>query len=439
MNRIKRILCALLSVCLISMPVSLSVVSTGAESIDSLQQQLQELEEKNDEYQAILDKTQSDIEEKEEYSKALVSKIEVLDDKIALTRESISDLNDDIAQKQADIDKANEDIEVQMDTLRSRIRTIYMAGNATELGIILGAEDFSDFIDKMELVKNLSNYDKNLIDGINLKLDEISKQKAELETDKTELEAQQTSLEADQTELNTLLEENDEILRNLYTTSEDAQSALEHAALESEEIESQITEYYANLKKQQETQASASSSSNSSNSGSNNSTNNSSSNSSSSSSSGSSGSSGSTTVTPSASGFTWPTPGFYYLSSQWNEDRYTYNHGAIDIAGSGIMGATVVAAESGTVISSYNGCSHNWGKNGSCGCGGGYGNYVMIDHGNGKMTVYAHLTNAIVSYGQKVSKGQTIGYVGSTGYSTGPHLHFECRYNGVKYNPMTEY
>ncbi len=447
MNRIKQILCALLSVCLISMPIALSVTSTGAESIDSLQQQLQELEEKNDEYQAILDKTQADIDEKEEYSKALVSKIEVLDDKIALTRESISDLNDDIAQKQADIDKANEDIEVQMDTLRSRIRTIYMAGNATELGIILGAEDFSDFIDKMELVKNLSNYDKNLIDGINLKLDEISKQKAELETDKTELEAQQSSLEEDQTELNTLLDENDEILRNLYATSEDAQHALEHAALESEEIEGQITAYYANLKKQQETQASASSSSNSSNSGSNNSTNNSSSNSSSSSSnsssnsssSGSSGSSGSTTVTPSASGFTWPTPGFYYLSSQWNEDRYTYNHGAIDIAGSGIMGATVVAAESGTVISSYNGCSHNWGKNGSCGCGGGYGNYVMIDHGNGKMTVYAHLTNAIVSYGQKVSKGQTIGYVGSTGYSTGPHLHFECRYNGVKYNPMTEY
>ena len=425
------------------MPVSLSVVSTGAESIDSLQQQLQELEEKNDEYQAILDKTQADIEEKEEYSKALVSKIEVLDDKIALTRESISDLNDDIAQKQADIDKANEDIEVQMDTLRSRIRTIYMAGNATELGIILGAEDFSDFIDKMELVKNLSNYDKNLIDGINLKLDEISKQKAELETDKTELEAQQTSLEEDQTELNTLLDENDEILRNLYATSEDAQHALEHAALESEEIEGQITAYYANLKKQQETQASASSSSNSSNSGSNNSTNNSSSNSSSSSSnsssSGSSGSSGSTTVTPSASGFTWPTPGFYYLSSQWNEDRYTYNHGAIDIAGSGIMGATVVAAESGTVISSYNGCSHNWGKNGSCGCGGGYGNYVMIDHGNGKLTVYAHLTNAVVSYGQSVSKGQVVGYVGSTGHSTGPHLHFECRYNGVKYNPLNEY
>lgn len=429
MNRIKRVLCALLSICIISMPIVFSVTSIGAENIDSLQQQLQELEEKNNEYQEILDKTQSDIKEKEAYSEALVSKIEVLDDKIAITRESIAALNESISQKQADIDEANKSIEGQMDALRNRIRTIYMAGNATELGIILGAEDFSDFIDKMELVKNLSNYDKNLINEINEKLEVISEQKAELEVDKTELQSQQSALEADQAELNTLLDENDEILRNLYATSDDAQQALEHAALESEEIENQIAAYYADLKKQQEQQSSSSSNSSNSNS--------SSSNSSGSSSGGSS--SGGSIIVPSGSGYTWPVPGYYRLSSWWQEDRGSYNHGAIDIADSGIMGATVVAADSGTVISSNNSCSHNWGKNGSCGCGGGYGNYVMIDHGNGKMTVYAHFTNAVVSSGQYVSKGQVIGYVGSTGYSTGAHLHFECRYNGVKYNPLNEY
>ncbi len=426
MNRIKRILCALLSVCLISMPIAISVTATGAESIDSLQQQLEELEEKNDEYQAILDKTEADIEEKEAYSDALVSKIEVLDDKIALTRESISDLNNDITQKQADIEQANQDIEVQMDTLRNRIRTIYMAGNATELGIILGAKDFSDFIDKMELVRNLSAYDKNLIDGINEKLVEITEQKTALEADKVELETQQTALEADMTEFNTLLEENDEILRNLYSTSKEAQDALEHAALESEQVESQIAEYYASLKQQEQTKPVTPPSNNEEE------TTNPPSN--------EDNDYYQPSPSPAPSGsYAWPTPGFYWLSSQWNEDRYTYNHGAIDIAGAGIMGATTIAAESGTVIASFNGCPHNWGKYGSCGCGGGYGNYVMIDHGNGKMTVYAHLTNAVVSTGQYVSKYQTIGYVGSTGYSTGPHLHFECRYNGVKYNPMDEY
>ena len=434
MNRLKRILCALLSVCIISMPAALSAASASAESIDSLQQQLQELEQKNEEYQDILDKTQSDIDEKEKYNEALVSKIEVLDDKIALTRESISDLNDSIEAKQKNIDQANEDIDGQLDTLCERLRTIYMAGNASDIEIIFGAKDFSDFIDKVSLIKTLSNYDKELIDDINVKLEKITEQKTALEEDKTELEEQEASLKDDQAELNKLLEENEETLRNLYSSNQNAKTALENAADESEAIENQIREYY---RKQQEQAAQQN---NSSSSGSNESSGGSSDN-------GSSGGSVSipsqpstpSVTPPTTSGYTWPCPGFYYLSSEWNEDRGSYNHGAIDIAGSGIMGAPVVAAESGTVVASYNGCPHNWGKNGSCGCGGGYGNYVFIDHGNGKMTVYGHFTNVIVSTGQTVTKGQTIGYVGSTGNSTGPHLHFECRYNGVKYNPMTEF
>lgn len=116
-----------------------------------------------------------------------------------------------------------------------------------------------------------------------------------------------------------------------------------------------------------------------------------------------------------------------------------YNHGGIDIAGAGIMGTPVVAAADGTVVATNSSCTHNWGKSYSCGCGGGYGNYVMISHAGGKMTVYGHLTSLTVSSGQSVSRGQVIGYVGSTGNSTGPHLHYECRLNGVRYNPMSEY
>jgi murein DD-endopeptidase MepM/ murein hydrolase activator NlpD len=103
------------------------------------------------------------------------------------------------------------------------------------------------------------------------------------------------------------------------------------------------------------------------------------------------------------------------------------------------MGTTVIAAAAGTVIVANNSCTHNYAKAGSCGCGGGYGNYVWIDHGNGKATIYAHLTRAVVSVGQTVSAGEVLGYVGTTGWSTGPHLHYECRLNGVRYDPMTEY
>ena len=110
-----------------------------------------------------------------------------------------------------------------------------------------------------------------------------------------------------------------------------------------------------------------------------------------------------------------------------------------DIADAGIYGAKVVACSEGVVFSAWNGCVHDYGKSYSCGCGGGYGNYVMIDHGDGKISIYGHLSDVTVSTGDTVVGGQLIGYVGSTGYSTGPHLHFETQYNGVRYDPLSEY
>lgn len=396
------------------MAFSVVITASGADDIDSLESQLEELERQNEEFQAILDQTNQDIADKEEYSEALVGKIEVLDEKIALAHESIDELNSSIDEKEAEIEQANSDIETQMETLRSRIRTIYMAGNASDLEIILGAKDFSDFLDKMELVKSLSTYDRSLIGDIQDKLEDISDEKEALESDRSKLETEEAQLEADQNELNELLEENEKLLASLYDISSEAQDAIDNGALESEEIESAIEAYYA-----EQAALAAEQAANAAQNGS------------------SSSSGGSVEV--SSSGFTWPCPGYYYLTSEWNEDRGSYNHGAIDIAGGGIMGATVVAASSGTVVGTYTSCYHNWGKSGSCGCGGNYGNYVMIDHGNGKMTIYAHLSSVSAVVGQSVVAGQTIGYVGSTGESTGAHLHFECRLNGVRYNPMVEF
>ena len=101
------------------------------------------------------------------------------------------------------------------------------------------------------------------------------------------------------------------------------------------------------------------------------------------------------------------------------------NHQAIDIAGSGIYGQPIVAAASGTVSYAESG-----------GWGGGYGTWLIIDHGNGYSTVYAHCSALAVGWGESVSQGQIIGYVGSTGDSTGPHLHFEVREYGTKVNPL---
>lgn len=440
MNKLKRILCAMLCVCMISIPMAIPTTVSAEDSISDLEQQLQQLEQENQKYQKILDDTKSDIAEKEEYKSALVSKVQVLDEKIAVTREKISSLNDDIKEKQDAYDKGLSEVEDQFDALANRLRILYMSGNATDLEIIFGAKDFSDLIDKMELVKSLANSDKELISEIQTKLDELSTKKESLEADKKDLETQQASLKSDQDEFNKLISDNDEILKNLYASNSEAQNSLESAALQSDEIEAKISQYYAAQKAAAEHAAQASQSSSSSGSSSSSSSSSSSGSSSSgSSSSGSSSSGSSSVIVPSGSGFAWPTPGFVSLSSEWFEDREVYNHGGIDIAGAGIMGTPVVAAADGTVIATNSSCTHNWGKSYSCGCGGGYGNYVMISHAGGKMTVYGHLTSLTVSSGQTVSRGQVIGYVGSTGNSTGPHLHYECRLNGVRYNPMSEY
>lgn len=420
---------------MISVPMAIPTTVSAEDSISDLEQQLQQLEQENQKYQKILDDTKSDIAEKEEYKSALVSKVQVLDEKIAVTREKISSLNDDIKEKQDAYDKGLSEVEDQFDALANRLRILYMSGNATDLEIIFGAKDFSDLIDKMELVKSLANSDKELISEIQTKLDELSTKKESLEADKKDLETQQASLKSDQDEFNKLISDNDEILKNLYASNSEAQNSLESAALQSDEIEAKISQYYAAQKAAAEHAAQASQSSSSSSS----SSNSSSSSSSGSSSSGSSSSGSSSVIVPSGSGFAWPTPGFVSLSSEWFEDREVYNHGGIDIAGAGIMGTPVVAAADGTVVATNSSCTHNWGKSYSCGCGGGYGNYVMISHAGGKMTVYGHLTSLTVSSGQSVSRGQVIGYVGSTGNSTGPHLHYECRLNGVRYNPMSEY
>lgn len=132
--------------------------------------------------------------------------------------------------------------------------------------------------------------------------------------------------------------------------------------------------------------------------------------------------------------FGWPCPGFYTLTSGFGP-RWGTHHSGIDISSGGIAGAPVVASMSGTVISVVTGCPHDYSKSSSCGCGGGYGNYVIIQHSDGYSTLYAHMSSVAVSSGQTVSQGQTIGYVGSTGFSTGPHLHFEVRVNGNRVDP----
>lgn len=405
---IKRILSLIICLAIVVM----TVLSVSARSLEEIQAEQEALEQQGAEYEALLNEQQAEVDAQQAEVDALVGKVETVSAEITLSHEKIAVLDEQIDQKQLEIDDANRRIEENMDVLRQRIKTIYLAGEVSSLEIILGAKDFSDFLDKVQLVKSVSAHDEELINEIQAQLDQIAIEKAELEEDKAKLEEEKANLEEKKKELNVLLEENKETLATLQEASNATLEQLTLTEDQLAQLDSELVEYYRQQQAQQQPNQTP-------------------------------GTQNPADVpnvqVPAGGGYAWPVPGFYYLSSVFYEHRTNYYHGGIDIAGGGIMGAKVVAAAGGTVVSTNTGCTHNWGKYYSCGCGGGYGNYVWINHGNGKETVYAHLSSVAVSTGQYVSADQYLGTVGTTGYSTGPHLHYECRYNGVKYDPMSEY
>ena len=477
----------------------LSALIGSADTLSDYEKKQKELDKEAKEYQAVIDQTASDIAKQEEYQEALRNKITVLNQQIYDGRAEIERLSTEIQALQSDIKDSTDKISERITGLKQRVRVLYISGETTSLEIILGAKNFEDFVDKVELVAYMSNSDRKLIDKLQNDIDVINKKKSMLDDSKTKLEDEQKKLATRMDEISQLMEENQALLNDLYESNAGAQDHLDETNEERKAVEDQIKAYYAdkaaqekNAKLRSEAEAKLAESKKAASSSSKKQSTTHTASSSSSVSSAVTTSRYEETVTSlyeeddsededtsyyyepeepeepdepeesevissqevfsseestsseqtqpvAASGYVWPVPGHYNLTSVWNEDRDTYNHGAIDIADGSIMNAEIVAAESGTVVLSNDACVHNYGKDGSCGCGGGYGNYIMIDHGDGKATLYAHMTSLTVSSGDYVQKGQVIGYVGSTGWSTGAHLHFETRLYGEKYNPMTEY
>lgn len=425
--------------------------------IEQAQKDISDLESKQKSLDEKIAKAQDGIQSEQEKQNDISSQIDLVqktiqkyDETIKKYEDNIKQLSENIAKSEKNIKTKEQEIEKGVEDFKTRIRVMYIAGSDSYSDILIGAEDFYDMLMKIELVKRVANHDNNMINNLVDLKHEYEAEKKKQEDDKKDLEDKK---KAQQAEKDKKQKQKDK-LSGLYKQSKAAEDKLKsdekifkvnQAKLkkEQDEFEANLQALYkqqeaikqkeaeeAERKRQEELARQRQQQQQQNNQNNNNYNNN-----------GGNGNSQQPSNDNSDYGhddksqFSWPVPGFYNISYGigWRWGAY---HQGIDIWSEGIRGANICAAADGTVIQVANGCSHDYGKNGSCGCGGGYGNYCIIDHGNGYWTLYGHSEGITVSVGQTVKQGDVIGTVGSTGYSTGPHLHFEVRLNGVAQDPQ---
>lgn len=399
-------------------------VPASAKTISQLEQEIKENNQKIQEQQQKLDALKQDMNKQQEAEVALQEQIQTINEKISLVDVQLTTINQQIEDTQGEIDTLEADIAQQqididqgLDSFKKRLRAMYVTGNDSLASALVGSTDFYDMLSKMDLIARVADHDDKLVTGLMDQMEQLKSSKEQLVSKQNEQELQkveQEKIRADYSdsiqELNTKVQQTKAAQAELQEEADAANKDINAYKAENASKEKEQDQIMAEIKRQQALTTKQNNSQ-------------------------------TTTVTKpdttySGGRFAWPVPGHYFISSPYG-NRWGKMHQGIDIAsgGSSISGAAAVAVASGTVTLVKTGCTHNYKKTRSCGCNGGYGNYVVVTHADGYSTLYAHLASVSVSYGQTVSTGTVLGTVGSTGWSTGFHLHFGVMKNGSFVNP----
>lgn len=385
------------------------------ETKEDVEQQKEEAQQAQEEANANAEKYQKKVDKLTAAVNELDKQATDISTQIVEKKQQAEDLQNEIDETQTKLAEAQVSEDNQYEAMKKRIQYLYEEGDVAYIDALMSSASFEDSLNKSEYVDQLSTYDQKQLNKLVKTKNDIAEYQQTLKDDLADVEKVKADLETKQADLDDVIsQKNAEI--NKYSDDVEMQKALaaEYAKQESElddklaELARQEQQRLEEERKQREAEqqqqdnngGSDNSGSDSNNSGSNN--------------------GGSTT----GSGqFIWPVSGpitDYFGPRESPTAGASSNHMGIDIGCS--YGVPIAAADAGVVTVA------EWGESG--------GNYVMIDHGNGFVTMYLHNSSLAVSVGDVVSQGQTIAYAGSTGYSTGTHCHFSVFLNGSYVNPL---
>lgn len=386
-NRRRALISVLLAVLVFAGAVTMPILQTEAHAvtqyeIDRKKAEKNALSKKIKEQQELMNALKSEqsglMEQKEALDQQQTLKIQ----EINLVHEELTMYRQLILDKEYEARVAQEHAEDQLAIYKAHIRSMEEQGiNNMYLQLLFSSSSMTELLSRMDMVSEIMEYDKRIHDNYVSAKETALTAKAEAEAAAAQLAVKEAELQTEIDRLTGELEGLQTELDRLMSDIDGYAAVINRYAADEARIDKEIKQMAEELKKQQ--------------------------------------------MPPTSTGsFMWPLPASKGISSGYGMRKislYGYEkfHAGIDVPAG--IGNSILAADGGTVIvSTYD---------------GGYGNYIMVNHGNGRVTLYAHMSSRAVDVGAEVKKGQVIGYVGSTGNSTGPHLHFEIRINGSAVDP----
>ena len=389
---VKRTVLAILLASLAAAPA----YGASKKDVDSAKGKISSIEEeKKKTEQAIkeLEKLKADTET---YVRKLDSQLETLNVEVNRLEGNIRDKEKTIEETAVKLDEAGKVEKKQYEAMKKRIKYMYEKGDSSYLDILLQSKSMSELLNRAEYISKISEYDRNMLDQYAAVKDGIADDKAQLEKEKAELVVLQEQTTSKKNSVETLVNEKSAELKKVNSQIGTKTAQVEAYEKDIKAQEDKIKQIEAEIKRQEEeARKKAEAAGQKYN-----------------------------TVSIGNIKFIWPCPSSSRITSGFGgrespTEGASSNHQGIDIGAP--TGSNIVAAADGTVtISTYSYSA---------------GNYIMLNHGGGVSTVYMHCSQLLVSAGDTVKQGQVIAKVGSTGYSTGPHLHFGVRLNGSYVNP----